>query len=330
MGARRNPSHERLGTILKRQSDPSWGFDYEPAIRAVRDEAPNESHAYRLIAGKVPGREIHLLSQQEFFAALLGLYHPKVVGLQEERALMSGFSPHPLHNFPGVIASALPPLRGMIDVAERLGYVDILPRVWMPDPDCEDGRRELVFPYIGDLLWAIRGDTGGHYCVNWSVKDSEMAFKRPLSSKRFTHANAQQPTSLLARHEIERAYYADAGIRTILLAADDIDVNLRSNLRHLFYYHRRFVGLHADEQAALLSRFQDCLETGVPPSELIIRLAGAKKYSIDDCMNVLFQGIWFRALRVDLFQPVLIDWPLRPETQDVLVKYADWFSESPC
>ncbi|WP_421376312.1 hypothetical protein ACOCG7_00495 [Paraburkholderia sp. DD10] len=243
---------------------------------------------------------------------------------------MPDVSPHPLHNFPGVIAGTLSPLRGMIDVAQRLGYLDRLPRVWAPDTEYAGGRRELVFPFVGDLLWAIRGDRGRFYCVNWSVKDSEIAFKRPLMTERFTQAREQHPISVLPRHEMECTYYADAGIRTIPLAADGIDEDVRSNLRHLFGHHSRIVELPDEEQEELLARFHHCLETGVPPIELIVRLTGAGKYSEDDCKNVLFQGIWFRKLRVDLFRPILINRPLKPETQDILVRYADWFSESPC
>ena len=81
-------SLERLKAIRKRQENPGWGWDYEPSIRAVRGEAPSLSYAVKLRARKIPGREIHLLSTGETAAALLGLYHPDVVGLQEQRALM--------------------------------------------------------------------------------------------------------------------------------------------------------------------------------------------------------------------------------------------------
>ncbi|MFL9917969.1 hypothetical protein PQR75_21760 [Paraburkholderia fungorum] len=330
MGSARGPSLVRLRTILKRQANPSWGSDYEPSIRAVREEAPKFSHAFRLSAAKVQGRDIHLLSEQESFAAYLGLYHPNVVGLQEQRALMPDMRPHPLHSFPGIIGGGLSPLKGMIDVAERLGYLNVLPRVWVPDAEYEGGRRELVFPYVGDLLWAIRSDSGRVYCVNWTVKDSEIAFKRPLKTERLGLVRNQHPTGVLPRHEMEHTYYGNAGIRTIFLAADSINEDVRSNLRHLFGHHRLIVELPLDEQEELLTRFRHCLDTGAPPSDLIARLTGAGKYSEEDCKNILFQGIWFRKLRVDLFRPILINRPLRPETKDVLVKYGDWFSESPC
>lgn len=330
MGTSRRPTLARLKTILKRQNNPTWGPDYTPAILAVRGEAPSVSHALIIIPEKLAGREVHLLSLSEFFAALLGLYNPNVVGLQEQRMLSPGPRAHPLNNFLGAIAGGLPPLNGVIDVAQRLDYLSMLPRVWVDDSECDGRRRDIVFPYVGDLLWALQGIDGQPYCINWSVKDSESAFKRPLQHDRFVTPQGKVLTGILARHELERTYYADAGIRTVLVAGDAINEHVRSNLRHLFLHHGRKVHLPAREQSELLARFRSCLETGTPPSELIVRLAGAGKYSIEDCKNILYQGIWRRNLRVDLFQPVLIDRPLKPETQDVLDTYADWFSEASC
>lgn len=330
MGTSRRPSLARLKTILKRQNNPTWGLDYTPSIKAVRGEAPSVSHASILTPEKLSGREVHLLSLSECFSALLGLYHPNVVGLQEQRMLSPGPSAHPLHNFPGAVAGGLAPFKGIIDVAQRLGYLSMLPRVRIEDPENEGAQRDIVFPYIGDLLWAIRSADGRHYCVNWSVKDSESAFKRPFQHKRFITPQGQVSTEPLARHELERTYYADAGIRTVLVAGDAIDEHVGSNLRHLFLHHHRRINLSKEAQSELLTRFHSCLEMGTPPSELIVRLAGAGKYLIDDCKNVLYQGIWYRKLRVDLLQPILINRPLKPETQDVLDMYADWFAEAAC
>lgn len=330
MGTPRRPTLARLKTILKRQDNPTWGRDYTPAILAVRGEAPSVSQALIIIPEKLAEREVHLLSLPEFFAALLGLYNPNVVGLQEQRMLSPGPRAHPLYNFPGAIANGLPALRGVIDAAQRLDYLSMLPRVWVSDPECEGRRRDIVFPYVGDLLWALQGTDGRPYCINWSIKDSESAFKRPLQHDRFVTPEGRVSTGILARHELERTYYADAGIRTVLVAGDAINEHVRSNLRHLYLYHDRKVRLPIQEQSELLARFQSCLETGMPPSEVIVRLVGAGKYSIEDCKNILYQGIWCRKLRVDLFQPVLIDRPLRPERQDVLDTYADWFSEATC
>ncbi|WP_205734188.1 hypothetical protein [Acidovorax kalamii] len=42
--------------------------------------------------------------------------------------------------------------------------------------------------------------------------------------------------------------------------------------------------------------------------------------------NVLEQGIWNRSIRVDLFEPVLLDRPLKREREDPVFVYGDWFS----
>lgn len=179
--AKRSPSENRLRRITKRQSNPSWGDDYVPSILAVRGEAPSISHALTITPEKLNRREVHLLSLAEFSAALLGLYHPDTVGLQEQRAFSRGGSPHPLHNFKSASPVGLRPLVGIVDVADRLGYLDALPKVKVKDPSATVGYRRVVFPFIGDLLWAVRAKNGRYYCLNWSVKDSEDAFKRPLA-----------------------------------------------------------------------------------------------------------------------------------------------------
>ncbi len=330
MGSPRGPSLSRLMLIMRRQEQPTWDTYYTPAILATRGEAPSVSHALSITPAKLGGREVHLLSQPELFAALLGLYHPNVVGLQEQRMLSSSPRMHPLHNFPGLNAHGLKAFKGMIDVAERLGYLNKLPKVWVEDSVRAGQKRQIVFPYVGDLLWAIRNSDGHCYCVNWSVKDSESAFKRPLEHERFVTPIGQVSKGPLARHEMERVYYADAGIRTVLVAGDAIDENVSSNLRHLFLHHSRPVSIDAEQQLELQMRFQSCVDTETPPNELIAKLSGAGKYSIDDCRNVLFQGIWRRSLRVDLMRPILIDRPLHPEIQDVVNIYSDWFSEAAC
>jgi hypothetical protein len=323
----RNPNEKRLRRISTRQTNPSWGKDYIPSILAVRGEAPSASHALTITPEKLGGREVHLLSLAECSAAILGLYHPDSVGLQEQRAFSRGGSPHPLHNFEAASPVGLHPLKGIIDVADRLGYLEALPKVKIKDASATCGYRWVVFPFIGDLLWAMRAMDGHLYCVNWSVKDSEDAFKRPLESKRFITPKGKLAEGVLVRHELESRYYLDALIRTVFVAADTIDQHVRSNLRQLFLHHGRKVSLSSVEQEELTERFRICLESGVPAFELIAKLTGARKYSLDDCRNVFYQAIWYRRLRVDLFRPILIDRPLNPETRDVLVVYADWFKE---
>lgn len=329
--AKRTPNEKRLRRISKRQSNPTWNKDYVPSILAVRGEAPSISHALTITPEKLDGREVHLLSLAEFSAALLGLYHPDTVGLQEQRALSSGGCPHPLHNFKAASPVGLQPFAGIVDVADRLGYLDALFKVKIKDAAAPGGYRWVVFPFIGDLLWAMRTKDCRHYCLNWSVKDSEDAFKRPLECKRFISPEGKVADGILVRHELERAYYQDAGIRTVFLAANTIDPHVSSNLRQLFLHHGRRLSLPLAQHEELIGRFRTCLESGVPALELIAKLTGAGKYSLDDCRNVLYQAIWNRKLRVDLFRPILINRPLNPEAQDVIEVYADWFAEAaPC
>lgn len=325
--AQRQPSEKRLRLISKRQANQTWGDDYIPAICAVRGEAPSISHATTIISKKIHGREIHLLSSAEVSAALLGLYHPDVIGLQEQRAFSSGEAPHPLHNLKSGIPIGTKPLKGIIDVSERLDYLEQLPTIKVQDST--GASRSVIFPFIGDLLWAMRSKNGHHYCLNWSVKDSEDAFKRPLEGKRYTIPNGQITEKVLMRHEIENCYYQDAGIRTVFLASESIDKNVVANLRQLFLHHARKISISQEEQDEITERFRMCIASETPAYELIAKLIGAGKYSLDDCRNILYQAIWFRRLKVNLFEPIIINRPLKPEENDILEVYADWFKELP-
>jgi hypothetical protein len=327
----RRPNETRLRVISKRQANPGWEKDYIPSIRAVLGEAPSISQALTITPKKLDGREVHLLSLAESSAAILGLYHPDSVGLQEQRAFSRVGSPHPLHNFNPASPVGLRPFKGIVEIAEKLGYLETLPKVKIKDAGAVGGNRWVVFPFIGDLLWAMRAENGRYYCLNWSIKDSEDGFKRPLESKRFITPKGKVADEILVRHELERCYHQNADIRTVFMAADTIDPHVRSNLRHLFLHHHLQVSLPLDEREELTERFRVCLECGIPACDLIARLIGTGRYSLDDCRNVLYQAIWSRTLRVDLFRPILINRPLNPETQDVIKVYADWFKEvAPC
>ncbi len=330
MGTSKGLTIARLKQIFRRQKNPTWGEDYQPSTKAERGEAPAKSHAFKLGPWKVSGRYIHLLSSPELAAALIGLYHPGVVGLQEQRMLSPAPKEHPLTNFPGCIAGGLLPFQGMVAVAQRLDCLDALPKVWGDDPMCETGKRELIFPYLGDLLWAVRAADGHIYCVNWSVKSREEDFKRPFDDRWLSRLSPQPSAKEQLRHELETIYYADAGIRTVHVAGEAIDPHVTGNLRTLFLWHNRAVNLSLDQQTDLLHRFRTCIDTGMTPLEVIVRLGGNGSTTTNDYCNVFYQSIWRRKLRVDLFRPVLIDRPLRPEAEDVLARYAGWFEEKPC
>lgn len=322
MASRKGINAARLKTIYRRQANPPWGPDYTPSILATPQEAPSISRAFILTPGKLGGRETHLLSTPELNAALLGLYHPSVVGLQEQRMLSPEPTEHPLWNFPDVDRTRLLPIKGAIDVAERLGYLDVLPRVKMTDPENAEAQLSLVFPWVGDHLWAIQDGRVETYCVNWSVKSSYEDFKRPGPRR---HGRVRSTRIVIARHEVEESLYKDAGIPTLRVADEAIDPHVSANLRQLFLHHRRPLRLSEEQRWEILHKYEIAFKEGIPPSEVIIGLQERRRFSVDECRSVLFQSIWERQLRVDLFKAILINRPLSPEVRDVLDVYGHWF-----
>lgn len=318
-------SISRAKTIYQRQKDAPWDEHYVPGILATAKEAPSISHAYILTPQKLLCREIHLLATSERNAALLGLYHPAVIGLQEQRMLSPTSSPHPLWTHPLVDRSTLKHLVGVIETAEQLEMFEELPLLSAPDPNKPGERMPIVYPWCGDLLWAIHTDDGNIQCINWNIKDKASAFNRsPIAGK------DHSPMRLLARYEIEAAYYASADIRTVSVANENIDEHVSSNLRQLFLHHKRAISITEDMRQEIIRRYQSALLLEIPPSDVIAYYAERNIFSVDDTRTVFYQAIWNRDLRVDLFKPVLINRPMHPEVHDVLDIYHNWFDCDLC
>lgn len=312
----------RLTTIYERQDNPTWGSDYIPSILATRGEAPAISNAYVVRSTRF-GRLVHLLSASELSAFVLAAYHPGLVGFQEQRMLSPEARCHPLCNLPGEVSANFHPLKGIINVADRLGYLSRLPKIKIPTQGSPKVMTDIVFPYIGDFLLAIRDSTGATRCVNWSIKASEAGFKRPVTQ---TCRHALQDTeSILMRHEIERTYYADAGIHTHFVASSTLDTHVINNLRFLYRYQQMPLEMGNEERLEVEFRFQSCLEARLPISELLPKLLGKSPDKINTIFTCFFQAIWQRRLRIDLFRPILIDRPLHAESRDVIEAYSKLF-----
>lgn len=327
MASKKSISAARLKTMYSRQDSPNWDSSYIPSILANPQEAPKISHAITLTPAKLKGRETHLLSIPERNAALLGLYHPQVIGLQEQRMLWPEAGNHPLWTFPGINKTDLPQIKGVIDVAERLGYIDLLPRLNVENSYEPSNPIPVVFPWVGDLLWLVQPSPEKIYCVNWSVKDTYLDFKRPAPPRLGKISTQNESRAVIGRHEIENTYYKDAKIRTIQVADKAIDHHVSANLRQLFLHHRQELLLTAEQREEILYKYRAALDTSVPPSEVILIFLERGKYTKDQCRSLFFQAIWNRELRVDLFQPILINRPQWPEVRDVAEVYADWFKE---
>lgn len=324
MASRKGINLPRLRKIMERQNVSRWGIDYIPSILATPQEAPSISRASTLNSAKLD-REAHVLSIPERQAALLALYHPNLIDMQEQKLLSVSARPHPLFGYPGVIGTYLPPIKGLIDVAERLGYIKYLPRLKVENPEDLSNPRMVVFPYIGDFLLFLKRFDEKIYCVNWTVKDTEVSFKRPGPSFGKILPKYEESRTSIIRHEIEDAYYRDSGIRTVRISGDKIHPHVAANLTQLFGYHRIKLTLSQAQQDEILNKFQIALDAGVSAMEIIIMLTANGRFTSHECRTVFYQSIWERKLRVDLFRPILIDRSIAPENQDVLVEYSEWF-----
>lgn len=310
----------RLKLVYKRQAKPTWDGEYMPGILATRGEAPSISNASILMSLKF-GRAVHTLSKGERAFAIFGFYNPWVMGLQEQRMLPGHGVPHPLATWPEADGITLPPLKGLEEVAAELGVERFLHGVTVTKDNGE--AIKVTCPWFGDLLWAVRGAAGKVYCVNWTIKDTQAAFRR--RRKKIATAEQGYDEQAVARLAGERAYYRSAGIRTCQLAREDFPVDLEANLLQLFLHHARPTALTDSQQAELKEKLQAAIELGVPPSEVITRFRTSHEVSVHEPRSYFFRLVWQRHLLVDLFQPLLIDRPMAPMTRDPIVVFADWF-----
>lgn len=327
MGSKKGISSANFKMIYRRQQEEDWGNTYVPSILATPQEAPSISRA-SILKSALLQREVHTLSLPERYAALLILHHPQCVGLQEQKAMFPLLRAHPLFGLPEMTSVDLPSFKGVIDVAERLGYLSHLPRMRIEDPDAPTGIRRPVYPYISDFLVRLRdADSGQTYCINWSIKDSYVSFKRPSLKLKQSKAvrGTESPEGILARHQIEETYYADAGIRTYRIAGDQIDPHVVANLETAFGYDHATPTVPASLEKDIQEKFAIALSLGLPAREVILAVCSRTSATEHDCRAIFYQAIWRRQLRVDLFSPVLLNRPLLPEKRDVFTVYGEWF-----
>jgi hypothetical protein len=315
-------SAERLKRILKRQTPQRWGAEYEPSIRATPQEAPSISRARQLKSKKL-GRLFHLHSDPEFAAGLLALYNPNVFDIQEQRMLFPSSRIHPLNGHPFAAGLQLPPFRGTVIVADELGVLAQHPKVFVPQRGAPSGIW-VPFPFIGDLLLFLV-DEKGPYCVNWPVKDRESGFTR--RGPRLFHKPARDgpDPAAVARQKIEERYYRDAGTRTVQISEEHINPDVIENLRDLFGFLDHEVAITDEARVRMIAFYQRHIGTNVPCFELLLQIQRDFELARYDAMAVLKAAIWNRQLAVDLYEPILMDRPLRATSRDVLVDYVAWF-----
>lgn len=319
-------SAQRLAIINSRQDPPGWGPGYMPSMRATRDEAPTRSRP-SMVRATALGRAIHCMSRAEFHATILALYQPRLFDLHEQHALSTVPTEHPLAGHPEGNGLSLPCIDGTVLIAERLGLLMRHPVVLMTVPSTDGGStfERVPFPYIGDLLLFLR-DQEGPYCVNWTVKKTSEDFKRTsFQTCRKPDRAEVHAARAEDRHRLEEMYFACAGIKTVRVSEDLLNETVKFNLAMLIRADHLPVDLSSEVRAELVDRFKLCVLSREAILHHIPKMVSAFSCSQEEVLTVLYQAIWRRELRVDLYRPIMVDKPIHPERMDVLDMYASWF-----
>ncbi len=319
-------SEKRFKQIEARQGKARWLAEYQPAMLATRDEAPKISRPSTLYWAKA-GRDLHFMSGAERHVGVLALYHPRVFDIHEQHMLHPFEAPHPLATYNGASNLPLRPLRGTVAIAEQLGILSDHPVVWLTDQT--GGSHEAsrhAFPYLGDLLLFLTDDNGP-YCVNWSVKACHEDFyaRAVRPTNKTALFSAGHKSTLSARHRLEQQYFADAQIPTHFIAEEELDSDVINNLNSLCAKAQRPSLLPDEVEEQLIFKFQNLVGTQNTVLSLLPSLTAQFPLKRSDCLAAFYRAIWFRRLRLDLYKPVLVDKPLKPERSDVLLDYAHLF-----
>ena len=309
----------RVRRIMARQRTVEWGKDYVPSILATPQEAPRCSRPTILKPAKLGLRDVHLMSGVEAGAALIALYDPATFDLHEQHMLHPAPAQHPLASHPSSIGKQLPRVEGTINVASRLGHL-----AWHGKVYSDDDSRWFPSIYVGDLL-LFRIDDEGEYCINWTIKASHEDFDR-LGPRLHGKPRLRNSARAIFRHQLEAEYFSDAGIRTQRVVRNDINISLKNNLEGLFRYHSLPVNLSTSEREQIERSLAAQVGGNAPAFSLLREIAEQKHLTLECARTILYQAVWYRRLRVDLFYPLLIDKPLRAERKDPLVVYAAWFA----
>lgn len=312
---------ERLLQILLRQQNFRWGDEYRPAIYAVASEAPRCSRVSRINSRKL-GRVLNCLSTPERIFTQFALFNPNIIDIHEQKVLSTVNAVHPLFGHPLLKGKELPTITGTLRVAESIGMKHHTVRTVM-----KGQTTWAAYPYLGDLLLYLRGADGLPYAVNWNIKDTKSGFsEKNLGEVKTPRKQGLDREKMRLRVLLEELYYKSAGIRTVNMSRECLDNVLVSNIFLLYGVHERQLDLDKE----LLSDFTSDLAISVSSGDPLAYVAidYAKRWgSRDQFIARIYQDIWFRRLKVNMFKPVLIDRPSELEEVEVHSVYASYFAE---
>ncbi len=315
-------TEKRLREILRRQDPPSWGSNYVPAIKPSREEAPAKSSP-AAVWSELLGRYVSTLSEPERSVLALILHCPKVFELQEQRMLPYLPSPHPLASHPLSAGMVLPSFRGTLQIAAERDVLHFHPILRAKAHNNGTQPGDIPTPWIGDFLVFLL-DAEGPYCVNLSVKSTRAAFRRPQIGITPATNMKRAEEREVARHMVEEVLYCEVGIPTRFIAADELDPIVIANLRQLLLWQKRKTSLTTDQRVQIVAAFQNGMAMGRSALEVLHNIP-VSRYPMYDAKIAMYQAIWHRKIRIDLFQYFFVDHPLVPEVRDVLNVIGHWF-----
>ncbi len=314
----------RLKEILRRQDPPNWRSDYDPAIRATREEAPALSRFAQVWNEKLC-RYCHVLSSVEQKAMLLALFNPQLFEIQEQRILTCEPRPHPLASHPLAVGLVLPSLRGTIDVCERLDMLDSHLWINIDHPD-GTGQVPVPAPFVGDLLIFLL-DQDGPYCVNWTVKGAVNEFHLRIAGSKPAKSVEKEMKAVRARHAIEELYYRDAHIPTIQVVDRDIPELFIQNIKSFLLLKHRAADMNQELYKEICERLQASVLTGQTPLEILLSIMHRRDLTLDLAKAAFYRALWQRDVRVELMdEPIFIDRPLKAERRDPFQIFSAWFA----
>lgn len=303
---------------------PGWDRTHNAAIEAKPGKAPQSSWAYRIEHAEL-GRTINALSRPEYDLVYIALYNDRLFDLRDQFKfdLLPGV--HPLHGHPQLLGKKLPHHSGSLAIANELDLLNHHPKIFRPVPTDEDGGHWEALPMLGDFLLFLIDDEGP-YCVHLDIKNTAADHGQPGPRASSLTQSSRRKLNAAAKLRIKAQYLSELSIRVAYLHRGIVDCHVANNLRFLFHWTVRPCALELTARADLIEMFHKGIQDGTPPAETISTCASRWGWLSVECRCVLFQAIWRRELRVDLFDAVLVNRPLVPESMDVLDVYADWFA----
>lgn len=231
-------------------------------------------------------------------------------------------APHPLHGHPSAKDLTLRAFRGTLAVAEEQGGLSFHPSFVV------DGE-EVPGCWVGDLL-GFFNDESGAYCVNFNVKATRSEFTVPQVG---VTVGTKMPRAIAAntfRHVVERELYAEIGVRTVEVAADELPRILIDNLCQQLLWLKREHSLTREQNQIVLDGFNVGLACSAAPFDVMVAIEQTHGIPMYQQRIVFQQGIFFRRIRVDLFDShIFLDKPMLPERTDALAVFGHWFRREP-